>query len=266
MTLEPTEEQLAIARASIDGFSAVICGAGVGKTHTAILSAKEHLARWEDDGDTKSKIMLLTHSSAAADELTLSAVDLGLDTTRVEILTMHAKAYEIVARFGSMLGIETILEILTERRAKALYEYLTECAQFYHPAVTCTPRSASDAKTKGLDYREEQAWPAFFVHHLRLRFGLRGVNVAECMDLLDALKEAKFPDYQNEFSKMLRQVERPKVAQLYHQLLLRSSVADSAMVIHLCVEMLKREPDLLSRMGITSAYVDSNLPGLALRN
>lgn len=98
----------------------IVAGAGSGKTHT-LISRIEHLV---DEGADPNRIVMLTFTNSAADEMKYRASQVNEECKKVLATTYHKYCSLILRRYGSVLGIEPSFETLTPAKYKTLIEYV----------------------------------------------------------------------------------------------------------------------------------------------
>ena len=102
-----------------DGPAAVLAGAGSGKTSTLIGRIK-NLSQTVDP----ERIVMLTFTNAAADEMKERASKVNEKCQRVIACTYHKYCGKMLRTFGKVIGIEPYFEVLTEMKYKTLIEYV----------------------------------------------------------------------------------------------------------------------------------------------
>ena len=98
----------------------IVAGAGSGKTHT-LISRIEHLV---DEGADPNRIVMLTFTNSAADEMKYRASQVNEECKKVLATTYHKYCSLILRKYGSVLGIEPSFETLTPAKYKTLIEYV----------------------------------------------------------------------------------------------------------------------------------------------
>lgn len=98
----------------------IVAGAGSGKTHT-LISRIEHLV---DEGADPSKIVMLTFTNSAADEMKYRASQVNEACQKVLATTYHKYCSMVLRKYGSVLGIGPSFETLTPAKYKTLIEYV----------------------------------------------------------------------------------------------------------------------------------------------
>ena len=98
----------------------IVAGAGSGKTHT-LISRIEHLV---DEGADPSKIVMLTFTNSAADEMKYRASQVNETCQKVLATTYHKYCSMVLRKYGSVLGIGPSFETLTPAKYKTLIEYV----------------------------------------------------------------------------------------------------------------------------------------------
>lgn len=114
------EEQLAVVQAPLAPLL-VIAGAGSGKTRTLIY----RLARMLEEGIPPERILLLTFTNRAANEMLQRAGDLvgalpGVDVRRIRGGTFHRVAHQVLRRFAPSVGFQPGYGILDTEDQKDL--------------------------------------------------------------------------------------------------------------------------------------------------
>lgn len=98
----------------------IVAGAGSGKTHT-LISRIEHLV---DEGADPNRIVMLTFTNSAADEMKYRASQVNEECKKVLATTYHKYCSLILRKYGSVLGIGPSFETLTPAKYKTLIEYV----------------------------------------------------------------------------------------------------------------------------------------------
>ena len=98
----------------------IVAGAGSGKTHT-LISRIEHLV---DEGADPNKIVMLTFTNSAADEMKYRASQVNEACQKVLATTYHKYCSMVLRKYGSVLGIGPSFETLTPAKYKTLIEYV----------------------------------------------------------------------------------------------------------------------------------------------
>lgn len=98
----------------------VIAGAGSGKTHT-LISRIMHLV---DSGVDPKRIVMLTFTNAAADEMKYRASQVNDECEKVLATTYHKYCARIIRQYGHLIGIAPDFETLTPKKYQTLIEYV----------------------------------------------------------------------------------------------------------------------------------------------
>ena len=108
------------------GPAAVLAGAGTGKTATLIDRIKE-LSKLTDP----SRIVMLTFTNAAADEMKLRASRVNEKCKDVIACTYHKYCGRILRKYGKAIGIDPSFEILVNKKYQTLIEYVKSSNEYY---------------------------------------------------------------------------------------------------------------------------------------
>lgn len=108
------------------GPAAVLAGAGTGKTATLIDRIKE-LSKLTDP----SRIVMLTFTNAAADEMKLRASKVNEKCKDVIACTYHKYCGRILRKYGKAIGIDPSFEILVNKKYQTLIEYVKSSNEYY---------------------------------------------------------------------------------------------------------------------------------------
>ena len=119
------DEQLQVIN-HIYGPAAVLSGAGSGKTST-LIGRIEHLSNFTNP----KKIVMLTFTNAAADEMKLRAAKINEKCKDVYASTYHKYCGMMLRRYGRSIGIEPSFEILTGSKYKTFIEYIKSSSDLY---------------------------------------------------------------------------------------------------------------------------------------
>ena len=105
----------------------IIAGAGSGKTHT-LISRIMHLV---DSGVDSTRIVMLTFTNSAADEMKDRASKVNEKCKHVIATTYHKYCSLILRKFGSKIGLSPNFETLTPMKYKTLIEYVKSSSDKY---------------------------------------------------------------------------------------------------------------------------------------
>ena len=105
----------------------IIAGAGSGKTHT-LISRIMHLV---DSGVDPTRIVMLTFTNSAADEMKDRASKVNEKCKHVIATTYHKYCSLILRKFGSKIGLSPNFETLTPMKYKTLIEYVKSSSDKY---------------------------------------------------------------------------------------------------------------------------------------
>ena len=119
----------------------IIAGAGSGKTHT-LISRIAHLV---DEGVDPERIIMLTFTNAAADEMKYRASQLDENCAKVLATTYHKYCSIILRKFGSAIGIKYDFETLTSMKYKTLIEYVKSMTPEYETLKNFPSNSKLDS-------------------------------------------------------------------------------------------------------------------------
>lgn len=108
------------------GPAAVLAGAGTGKTATLIDRIKE-LSKLTDP----SRIVMLTFTNAAADEMKFRASRVNEKCKDVIACTYHKYCGRILRKYGKAIGIDPSFEILVNKKYQTLIEYVKSSNEYY---------------------------------------------------------------------------------------------------------------------------------------
>lgn len=108
------------------GPAAVLAGAGTGKTATLIDRIKE-LSKLTDP----SRIVMLTFTNAAADEMKFRASKVNEKCKDVIACTYHKYCGRILRKYGKAIGIDPSFEILVNKKYQTLIEYVKSSNEYY---------------------------------------------------------------------------------------------------------------------------------------
>lgn len=108
------------------GPAAVLAGAGTGKTATLIDRIKE-LSKVTDP----SRIVMLTFTNAAADEMKFRASRINEKCKDVIACTYHKYCGRILRKYGKAIGIDPSFEILVNKKYQTLIEYVKSSNEYY---------------------------------------------------------------------------------------------------------------------------------------
>ena len=104
----------------MEGPAAIIAGAGSGKTHT-LISRIEHLV---DSGVSPERIVMLTFTNAAADEMRDRAALVNEKCKGVTATTYHKFCSLLLRKYHGFAGLDMNFETLTPAKYKTLIEYV----------------------------------------------------------------------------------------------------------------------------------------------
>lgn len=119
------DEQLQVIN-HISGPAAVMSGAGSGKT-TVLIGRIEHLAKITDP----SKIVMLTFTNAAAEEMKTRAAKVNEECKNVIAATYHKYCGSMLRKYGKAIGIYPAFEILTPNKYETFIEYVKSSNEYY---------------------------------------------------------------------------------------------------------------------------------------
>lgn len=115
-----TEEQDKAIHASIDHPIAIVACPGSGKTFT-IINRIAHLIQ---SGINADKMLVITFTRKAAQELRQRLTNMGLDVKKLSVLTFHSFGRTILMKYGSLLGIQKFRLITENEQFQILSGYL----------------------------------------------------------------------------------------------------------------------------------------------
>lgn len=110
----------------IYGPAAVLAGAGSGKTTTLINRITE-LCKYS----SPERIVMLTFTNAAAEEMKLRASKLNENCKNVTACTYHKYCGKMLRKYGYTIGIEPSFEILVSKKYQTLIEYVKSSNEYY---------------------------------------------------------------------------------------------------------------------------------------
>ena len=110
----------------VNGPAAVLAGAGSGKTRT-LIKRIERLVELTDP----SKIVMLTFTNTAADEMKERAAKVNEKCEKVIACTYHKYCGRILRIYGRAIGIDPSFEVLTEMKYHTLIEYVKSQNEYY---------------------------------------------------------------------------------------------------------------------------------------
>ena len=114
------------AATHMEGPAVIVAGAGSGKTHT-LISRIEHLV---DEGVTPERIIMLTFTNAAADEMKERASLVNDKCSRVVATTYHKFCSMMLRKYHAALGFDANFETLTPMKYKTLIEYVKSNSKY----------------------------------------------------------------------------------------------------------------------------------------
>ena len=99
----------------------VLGGAGTGKTVTAAAAARVHLARRDVSGSHGGRVLFLTFSRTAVTQIFDRSRGLLKDVVgRVDVLTFHGFAWQLITDFGRYAGYGTGIRLRSEAERRLL--------------------------------------------------------------------------------------------------------------------------------------------------
>jgi DNA helicase-2/ATP-dependent DNA helicase PcrA len=99
----------------------VLGGAGTGKTVTAAAAARAHLTRRDAAGRCGDRVLFLTFSRTAVTQILDRSRGLLKDVAgRVDVLTFHGFAWQLITDFGRYAGYGTNIRLCSEAERKLL--------------------------------------------------------------------------------------------------------------------------------------------------
>jgi DNA helicase-2/ATP-dependent DNA helicase PcrA len=99
----------------------VLGGAGTGKTVTAAAAARAHLTRRDASGSHGGRVLFLTFSRTAVTQILDRSRGLLNDVAgRVDVLTFHGFAWQLITDFGRYAGYGTNIRLRSEAERKLL--------------------------------------------------------------------------------------------------------------------------------------------------
>jgi ATP-dependent DNA helicase UvrD/PcrA len=99
----------------------VLGGAGTGKTVTAAAAARAHLTRRDASGRHGDRVLFLTFSRTAVTQILDRSRGLLKDVAgRVDVLTFHGFAWQLITDFGRYAGYGTNIRLRSEAERKLL--------------------------------------------------------------------------------------------------------------------------------------------------
>ena len=99
----------------------VLGGAGTGKTVTAAAAARVHLARRDASGSHGGRVLFLTFSRTAVTQIFDRSRGLLKDVVgRVDVLTFHGFAWQLITDFGRYAGYGTGIRLRSEAERRLL--------------------------------------------------------------------------------------------------------------------------------------------------
>lgn len=110
----------------IYGPAAVLAGAGSGKTTTLINRITELIKVTKPD-----RIVMLTFTNAAADEMKYKASKVNEDCKNVIACTYHKYCGKMLRKYGKAIGIDPSFEILVAKKYQTLIEYVKSSNEYY---------------------------------------------------------------------------------------------------------------------------------------
>lgn len=110
----------------IYGPAAVLAGAGSGKTTTLINRITELIKVTKPD-----RIVMLTFTNAAADEMKYKASKVNEDCKNVIACTYHKFCGKMLRKYGKAIGIDPSFEILVAKKYQTLIEYVKSSNEYY---------------------------------------------------------------------------------------------------------------------------------------
>ena len=110
----------------IYGPAAVLAGAGSGKTTTLVNRITELIKVTKPD-----RIVMLTFTNAAADEMKYKASKVNEDCKNVIACTYHKYCGKMLRKYGKAIGIDPSFEILVAKKYQTLIEYVKSSNEYY---------------------------------------------------------------------------------------------------------------------------------------
>lgn len=99
----------------------VLGGAGAGKTVTAAAAARAHLTRRDAAGEHEGRVLFLTFSRTAVTQILDRSRGLLKDVAgRVDVLTFHGFAWQLITDFGRYAGYGTGIRLRSEAERRLL--------------------------------------------------------------------------------------------------------------------------------------------------
>ncbi|EAY01482.1 UvrD/REP helicase family protein [Trichomonas vaginalis G3] len=117
-----TEEQANAVNASIDHPIAIVACPGSGKTFTII----HRIAHLIESGIKPERLLVITFTRKAAQELRQRLTNMGLEVSKLTVSTFHSFGRTIVAKYGSLIGIQKFRLITENEQYQILSSYLPQ--------------------------------------------------------------------------------------------------------------------------------------------
>lgn len=157
-------EQRAVVQSPLEGYQAVLAGAGTGKTSTLTL----RIAHLLESGIAADKLLALTFTRKAADEMRERLVSLvGRKAHKLAIHTFHGWGLRLIQRYGETIGIQGRWQCLDDEDVEAIVRRQLKRQKDWDPKVL----KAADVVQNLLEFK--------------LRLYRKGMEAGNSIDVLD---------------------------------------------------------------------------------